>query len=225
MENPKITRALGSVVGRLWRRLIRPQRPFSTSQDYWITRYNAGGNSGDGSYNQLAAFKAETLNDFVTKAKIRQVIEYGCGDGNQLALSKYPSYLGFDVSGRALTLCKNAFAGDETKSFRHMSEYKGDRAELTLSLDVIYHLVEDDVFLDYMKRLFDSADRYVVIYSSNTDENRPNQEAHVRHREFSRWVDEARPSWKLRMRIPNRYPFDCRTGRGSFADFYIYEKA
>ena len=39
-----------------------------------------------------------------------------------------------------------------------------DRAELALSLDVIYHLVEDTVYESYMGQLFDSATKYVIVY-------------------------------------------------------------
>ena len=105
-----------------------------------------------------------------------------------------------------------------------MSEFDGETAELTLSLDVIYHLVEDDVFNDYMQRLFDSSERMVVIYSSNTDDNREDAAAHVRHHLFSRWVDENRPSWRLKSCITNKYPFDPKDAHNtSFADFYIFE--
>jgi hypothetical protein len=41
------------------------------------------------------------------------------------------------------------------------------RFDLELSLDVIYHLVEDEVFDAYMRSLFAHAGRFVVIYSSN----------------------------------------------------------
>ena len=37
------------------------------SHEYWEKRYASGGNSGAGSYNYLAEFKAEILNNFVTK--------------------------------------------------------------------------------------------------------------------------------------------------------------
>src|SRR5437899_4317923 len=58
-------------------------------------------NSGLGSYDKLAEFKAEVLNGFVKENTIKSVIEYGCGDGNQLKFAEYPSYLGFDVSVKA----------------------------------------------------------------------------------------------------------------------------
>lgn len=60
------------------------------------------------------------------------VVEYGCGDGNQLKMATYPQYLSFDVSPAAISMCKSVFNGDATKQFRLMSEYAGESAELTL---------------------------------------------------------------------------------------------
>src|SRR5215207_6091130 len=71
-------------------RKITKKRPvFHGSEDYWITRYATGGNSGAGSYNKLAEYKAEVLNDFVKRHNVESVIEYGCGDGNQLKLTLF----------------------------------------------------------------------------------------------------------------------------------------
>ena len=40
-------------------------------------------------------------------------------------------------------------------------------ADLAISLDVVYHLIEDQVFEAYMKHLFAAGKRYVVVYSTN----------------------------------------------------------
>ena len=99
--------------------------------------------------------------------------------------------------------------------------------DLALSLDVIYHLVEDDVYENYMAQLFQASQRFVIIYSSNSDSvTTPTHVHHVRHREFTRWVAEERPdSWRLIKRIPNRYPFDESDPQNtSFSDFYIFER-
>lgn len=198
--------------------------PFKGSERYWEQRYAEGGDSGPGSTGQLAVFKAEILNTFVKTNKIKNVLEYGCGEGNQLELACYPNYTGFDVSPSAIRLCKEKFKANKTMVFKLMSEYKGERAELTLSLDVIYHLVEDDIFHRYMQRLFSSSQGYVVIYSSNTDKNVRDQPRHVKHRKFSNWVEHHAPTWKLIEHIPNKYPVNGPDGTGSFADFYIYKK-
>lgn len=200
-------------------------RTFTNSENYWIQRYDYGGNSGPGSYNHLAQFKADILNEFVQEHEISRIIEYGCGDGNQLKLARYPSYLGFDISTKAIALCKKIFKDDNSKEFKLMSEYQGETACLTLSLDVIYHLVEDDVYFAYMRRLFSSSNRFVIIYSSNADENPDSVMPHVRHRKFSSWVEENQPNWRLLQYIPNRFPFKGNVNEGSHADFFIYQRA
>jgi hypothetical protein len=140
----------------------------------------------------------------VRENNITSIIEYGCGDGNQLRSADYPRYLGFDVSPAAVSKCQQIFAQDPTKQFRLISQYAGETAELTLSLDVIYHLVEDDVFDSYMRRLFDSATRFVMIYSSN--ELLEDEAKHVRHRRFTNWVENNRTRWTLLQHIPNEFP-------------------
>ena len=156
--------------------------------------------------------------------EIKSIIEYGCGDGNQLSLARYPVYKGFDISSKAISICKKRFVNDETKSFALMETYNNEKAELSLSLDVIYHLVEDTIFEDYIDRLFDSSERFVIIFSSNTDKNPESQAPHVRHRKFSRWVEKNRRNWILQKRIVNKYPWKADAQSGSFADFYIYKK-
>jgi len=199
-------------------------RQFPGSQKYWMERYAKGDDDGPGSCGKLAEFKAEILNSLVKEYGVQSIIEYGCGSGNQLRLARYPEYLGFDVSPEAVSQCRRVFRTDGTKVFKPMKDYAGESAELTLSLDVVYHLVEDGIFESYMRRLFDSSTRFVVIYSSNTDRQERLQPPHVRHREFTRWIDQNITGWKLIKHIPNKYPFTGDINAGSFADFYIYEK-
>lgn len=197
---------------------------FQGSDNYWIRRYQKGRTSGSGSYGKLAIFKADTLNSFVKEKKINTIIEYGCGDGNQLNYAQYPDYIGFDVSPKAIELCNELNKNDLTREFRLLDQYQGERADLTLSLDVIYHLVEDDVFSCYMERLFDSADRFVIIYSSNFENNAEDQAQHVRHRKFTSWVEDHQKDWQLAKFIPNRFPYSAANLKGSLADFCFFEK-
>lgn len=216
---------VGSIASFLNRNLQR-LRIFPGSKDYWEDRYKGGGNSGAGSYSRLAQFKAEVLNQFAQDNGVETVMEFGSGDGNQLMLAKYPKYLGFDVSSTILRHCSGLFANDETKRFKLMDRYVNETAELTMSLDVIYHLVEDDVFIPYMQRLFSASTKYVVIYASNSDEYNARLAApHVRHRNFSKWVEANCPQWKLSKHILNKYQYsDSDPENTSFADFYFYSR-
>lgn len=215
---------LNRLIGYLYLKLKALVKPFKSSQDYWESRYQAGGNSGHGSYNDLCLFKAKILNNFVSQNNIQTVIDFGCGDGNQLRFSHYPSYIGFDVSQIAVEKCRTEFKKDPTKIFSHIRDYKNETAELCLSLDVIYHLIEDDVFEQYMNMLFEAATQYVIIYSSNTNKQQSIQAPHVKHRLFSNWITTHQPQWHLVERIDNQYPYSIKNQTGSFADFYIYKK-
>jgi FkbM family methyltransferase len=194
-----------------------------SSAAYWDTRYCRGGNSGAGSAGRLARFKAETVNRIVAEHGISSVIEFGCGDGRQLALANYPHYVGVDVSQEAIRLCSERFPDDPSKIFLPDQAEFGE-GDLALSLDVIFNLIEDDVFHRYMTRLFSHARRLVVIYSSNHDA--VTQDTHVRHRDFCAWVRRHAGDWRCVRHIPNPYPFDpINPTETSFADFYIFAKS
>lgn len=202
----------------------KPKVEFDNSTNYWDRRYKVGGNSGAGSYGRLAQFKAEIINDFVSRNKIDNVIEFGCGDGNQLAQSNYQNYLGVDVSQTSVDVCKKMFSADSTKKFIVVSKYKNQLADLVLSLDVIYHLIEDDVYHSYMSTLFSAAQRSVIVYSSNFEDGNGSY-THVKHRKFTDWVEANAQGFKLVEHIRNKYPYDERDPENtSFADFYVFQK-
>lgn len=174
---------------------------FKGSTDYWEKRYRRGGTSGRGSYGAAAAFKATFINRFVKNESVRSVIEFGCGDGNQLSLAVYPRYIGLDVSCSVVERCREWFKGDTTKSFflyhpfAFVDRHGLFRAELAMSLDVIYHLVEDAIYDKYMEHLFNAATRYVVVFSTNHDELCVQK--HMRHRQFTATVDSRYTEWTL----------------------------
>lgn len=192
------------------------------SAEYWESRYKSNRNSGVGSYGKLAEFKAEVINKFIADKNINSVIEFGCGDGNQLKLFDIPLYIGYDVSDTILKKVRERFKRDNTKIFKNIIDFNNERSDLTLSLDVIFHLIEDSIFSDYMFRLFNSAILYVIIYSSNMDKV---HSSHVKHRKFTEWIENNMPDWKLLQKIPNKYPYDNKNSdQTSWSDFFIYCK-
>jgi SAM-dependent methyltransferase len=202
--------------------LLRQRLGFQGSASFWERRYVRGGWSGPGSYGDLASGKAKFLNDFVRERDIDSVIEFGCGDGNQLSLASYPHYVGLDVSKSAIELCIHRFADDRAKSF---FLYGGsafvDRdglfsARLALSLDVIYHLTENSIFESYMSHLFAAGLQYVIIYSTNAELR--DDAPHVTHRKFSSWVDDYSTEWRL-----DSVTKGPGTGPRA-ADFYVFER-
>ncbi len=193
------------------------------STEYWEGRYSEGGNSGKGSYGELAQYKADVLNEFVREHQIERVIELGSGDGNQTALFRFDRYLGFDVSRTAIEQCRQRFARRSGFEFQHVSAVgdavaRTDPAPLCISLDVVFHLVEDAVF-EYLGALFALSSRFAVVYSSNFDRPPQPKSRHVRHRYFVDEVSRAHGDWKLVNVLAKHRPL-----RGRPYNFYIFEK-
>lgn len=201
---------------------------FPGSAPYWQLRYIEGGTSGAGSYGRLAQMKAEFLNELVRREGIMSVLELGTGDGAQLELADYPSYVGVDVAPFVIAKCRERFADDLTKRFLVTGDGFLPTCELGLSLDVIYHLVEDSVFEQYMDDLLEHSTRFVVLYTSDSDVFVPEEHhpgpPHIRHRPVMRWMT-TQSQWTLKERLANLYPFDpADQTNSSFADFYLYER-
>ncbi|MDA9953367.1 class I SAM-dependent methyltransferase [Planktomarina sp.] len=217
---------LGSPIEPLVRKILnKPKFKFISSSSYWDSRYKKKGNSGAGSYGRLAEFKANELNEFVAQNDIQKVAEFGCGDGNQLLLSEYPSYIGVDISPTSINICNKLFKDDDSKTFFVTHESEKIEAELSLSLDVIYHLVEDETFERYMSDLFMSSSSFVAVYSSNYTDDYAGGAEHVRHRCFTDWVLQNASNFELIKKVPNLYPYkENNPNNTSLADFYFFKK-
>ena len=202
-----------------------PAIEFVNSSQYWNDRYTHGGTSGAGSYGRLAKFKADFLNEFIAMNNIASVVEFGCGDGAQLELAQYPSYVGCDVSPQAVKICAEKFAGRAGYEFHELgySHPKEGQFDLALSLDVIYHLIEDDVFDKYMRRLFCASDKYVIIYAYNFEKNY--KAKHEKGREFLKWCQVHAGNWILVQKMEQKYPYNAEDpDNTSQSDFYVFKK-
>ena len=211
------------------KKLSRSSEKFS-SKEYWEDRYKQAGNSGAGSYNHLAVFKAEILNEIFAQNNIDSVIEFGCGDGNQLSLLKCKNYIGLDVSLSAIGICKKKFENDKSKSF-FLYDYRAFadnqkifQQDCSISLDVLFHLVEKEVYETYLKHLFASATKKVVIYAA--DQNIQPMNKHELYRQFTKDIEKNIEGWKLERFIKNKYPAkNYEDQEGSLANFFIYSPA
>jgi cyclopropane fatty-acyl-phospholipid synthase-like methyltransferase len=191
------------------------------STAFWELHYRARGTSGPGSRGESAEFKADHVNRIVAAESVESVLEFGCGDGYQLGLLSIPRYIGMDVSASALRRCIDQYRADSTKSFLRydpscwQDNLRLVHADMTLSMDVIIHLVEDDVFQRYMTHLFAAADRLVVVYSTN--EQIRARTRFTRHRCFTQWVAANQPGWRLSEQVNNP--------DGSGAGMYLFRRA
>jgi hypothetical protein len=184
------------------------------SAGYWEARYRSGGTSGAGSRGRLLAYKTALVNALIEDNRIGSVIDLGVA-----------TYTGLDVAPTTLARCAARFADRPGWRFLPLAAAAAaPMAELGLSLDVIFHLTEDDAYAAHLALLFARASRLVAIYASNAEQSWPAR--HVRHRRFTADVAATQPGWRLLAHLPNPCPYDpAREQDTSFADFFVYGRA
>ncbi len=209
---------------RKLRRLLREIFPkifkrFDNSKDFWQRRYYFGGNSGKGSYGQEAQLKSEFLNSIIKEKGISHIVELGCGDGNNAQYYKIKNYTGLDVSKEAIKICQKKFRDKKHFKFYHANDqldfssaqFGQSRHRLCLSYDVIFHLVEDENYLEYLNFIERINAKYLLVYSTDFDEQIGQK--HVRHRAFSK--DLMRAGWKKILK---------KSMQENRKDFILFEK-
>ena len=141
--------------------------------DYWEDNYSNGGTSGKGSYGVLAQFKGDVINQFIKGKRIHTVIEFGCGDGNQLKYMNYPSYLGMDISPTSIDICSRMFGKAKTKSFllynpKYFINNGYFKSDLVVCLDVLYHITDEDDFWKTLDDIFSCKPFFIILYTRVT---------------------------------------------------------
>ncbi len=200
--------------------------------DYWESRYQSGRDSGSGSYGRLAKFKSKFINNFIAERGVKSIVELGCGDGAQLGLAQYPRYIGLDISPTVITVCNKEFLNDPVKEFfvYDPENFNANNfcSDLSISLDVIYHLSNDEIYFSYLRDLFSIGTKYVIIFSNSTSSYHQGvneRSEYVRFRDVLSDVAKTFDEWKLIGAEPNIYPFNLSIpDETSFADFFIFEK-
>lgn len=189
------------------------------SSKYWEERYVNGGNSGNGSYGFLAEYKKDFLNQFIVENNIKSLLEYGCGDCNQLGMIECDQIIGVDVSKTAIDICKKLLPNSEFITIQK-GFFPKLKTDLLLSLDVIYHLIEDDVYEEYMTNIVNHGSEFLIIYSANFEDD-GNFSKHVKPRNFTkhRLLNE---NYELIKIIENKYK-STDHNVGSFSDWYIFK--
>ena len=151
---------------------------------YWEARYAYGKRgSGVGSRGDAAKRKAAFVNSLITERNVSSVIDWGCGDGVVARLIEAPRYVGVDVSPSAVAVShmRADAPGRTWLTYDGVTSPELPPADLALSLDVIFHLIDDVLYRRHLELLFGSAP-LVCVHSSNRDEDAKVE--HMRSREF-----------------------------------------
>lgn len=155
---------------------------------YWEQRYRLGGFSGAGSRGAEAREKVALVNEVVGVNRVQTLLDLGCGDGHVAGRLKVAGYTGYDPSSAAVEIAREERPSGD---FITRLPPEGARFDLVLSMDVIFHLVNEADYQAYLKALFSYGDLVLVYGTDKVLVGR----SHVRHRE---WTKDIPPGWSRR---------------------------
>jgi hypothetical protein len=185
-------------------------------------RYLTGGNSGTGSVSKYSNDKAYVINSFIQNNTIHSIVEWGVGDGKQL--SKYDfnqvNYVGYDISKYIINKL-NKVNKNENYKFLLSNQYHNEKYDLALSIEVIFHLIDDSIYENYMARLFNSSQKFVIIFSTNFNSN---VDAHCMHHEIKSYISKHFKEFVLEKEEFIESFYFGRENEGKYAKFYFYKK-
>lgn len=165
------------------------------SDVYWERRYRGGSDSGEGSRGEYLDRKATYINELICREHVSSIVDWGCGDGAVTGLLDVDTYIGVDVSATAISRCAILFPDRSFIRTDPQSQHIDARAELAMSLDVMFHLPDDADYHAHLDRLFASAARLVLIYSTNYEDAPAGH--HMRRRCFTPEISSRFPGWCL----------------------------
>lgn len=167
--------------------------------------------NGPGSRGRLLSYKVALVQALVDETRAHSLLDLGCGDAQLGARVNVDHYLGVDVSptaaeaARARLGMRGRGGTVEVLTLAQLPPAIG-MVDVAISMDVVFHLLEDEAYHDHLQRLFDVAKRAVGIYSTVTESP---VFGHVRHRAVERdvaalsWLD-----WECIHRGPPPWPKD-----------------
>lgn len=149
---------------------------------YWDRRFSDGVGPGSGSEGEAAVRKADYINAVIERWNVESVVDWGCGNGGQLGMIHADQYLGIDVAPAAIAQAVRLHRLDPRRSFMlwRPGAPISVHADMALSLDVIFHLVDPDEYRAHIDNLFGSAERLVLVHATNRL-NEPDAAPHMQH--------------------------------------------
>ncbi len=135
---------------------------------YWEHRYLSGGTSGLGSVGENKAWKWRLIDQLIPQ--LDHVIDVGCGDLTFWEGRDCYDYVGIDISETIVK--KNQLRRPKWKFIcsNAGNRIDGLRKDVVFCLDVLFHIMNENMLLNILKNLCYYSKKYILI---NTWKNNP----------------------------------------------------
>lgn len=132
----------------------------------WETHYAEGGKSGDPvDYNLARDWKYFLLDKYYRK-NIDTIIDVGCGD-LQFWRDNLPyKYTGIDISQTVIDRHKKKHP-DQKFICSDASKFVDVHANVVICFDMLWHIIDDDDYINILKNIKRYSNKYIYIYTWN----------------------------------------------------------
>lgn len=135
------------------------------TSNYWDVRHSNGRTSGNGSIGCLRDFKWEKIEEHV--GKVNDVIDVGCGDLSFWDGRDCDNYVGIDCS--EVVIQKNIVKRPKWNFITSRSDNTMVsmlcKADVVFCFDMLFHIMEDDVYENTIENLTRFSKKHVFIYT------------------------------------------------------------
>lgn len=131
--------------------------------NYWENRYKNGGNSGKGSRSVHKEYKWNVLDRHV--GNIDDIIDVGCGDLAFMDGKSVLNYIGIDISKTIIDINKKKYPNWKFINASSDEYIEGIDSSLVLCHDILFHILDDDVFINTLHNLTKYSNKYISIYN------------------------------------------------------------
>lgn len=129
--------------------------------NYWEEHYRRGGDSGEGSSGAVRDYKWQVISKF---SKLQDVIDIGCGDLQLWEGRGCVNYLGLDISPTVIK--KNQEKRPDWKFIVFDSSASLPlKADTVLCLEMLFHVLDEQVFIKTIKNLCEYSSNWIFIYT------------------------------------------------------------
>jgi len=134
----------------------------------WDNHYKSGGKSGDPlDYAKARDWKHNIIAKYCD-IKSNSIIDIGCGDLQFWQGRKPAKYIGVDISQTIIDSHKLKYP-DRTFICASSDKTLDISADMVMCFDMLWHIIDDEVYMKTLENIKKYSKRYIVIYTWNSN--------------------------------------------------------
>lgn len=131
--------------------------------EYWENIYASGGNSGAGSRGKLKDWKWSQITESIGDTS--NIVDIGCGDMKFIGGHEPINYVGIDISKTIIDVNKLVYPNYIFYNINADQYIPQLRAPVVLCMDLLFHIIDDDIYYKILDNIIKYSSKYIVIYS------------------------------------------------------------